>query len=177
MDPDKVEAIKALKSPLNRAETQRLLVMVTYLGKFIPNLSKLREPLQNLLKKETAFQWETEHSECFKKIKKVLSSPPVLTLYDVNKAVTLSVDASSKSLGAALLQDKWPVAYGSRTLTKAEQNHPKIEKEAIAVLFGCKYFISTCTAKNCLSRQTTSHWSQYSRKICNRHHPDLEEYH
>lgn len=69
-----------------------------------------------------------------------MSSPPVLALYDVNKAVTLSVDASSKSLGAALLQDGRPVAYGSRMLTKAEQNYPQIEKEAIAVLFGCKKF-------------------------------------
>lgn len=45
IDPDKVEAIKALKSPSNR---------------FIPNLSKLTEPLRNLLKKETVFQWETD---------------------------------------------------------------------------------------------------------------------
>lgn len=39
------------------------------------------------------------------------TSPPVLRLYDVNKPVTISLDSSSKNIGAALLQEGQPIAY------------------------------------------------------------------
>lgn len=139
-DPEKVEAIQAMKTPTNKKELQRLLGMITYLNKFIPNMSDLTNPLRDLLHKDTSFTWEFHHEEALSKIKQVLLSPPVLRLYDVNKPVTLTVDASSKNLGAALLQEGQPVAYGARALTKSEQNYPQIEKEALAILFGCKKF-------------------------------------
>jgi len=41
------------------------------------------------------------------------SSTPVLGYYDPNKPLTLSVDASSKGLGAVLFQDGKPLAYAS----------------------------------------------------------------
>ncbi|XP_025833925.1 uncharacterized protein K02A2.6-like [Agrilus planipennis] len=128
-DPDKVEAIQAMKTPTNKTELQRLLGMITYLNKFIPNMSDLTNPLRDLLHKNTSFTWDFYHKEAFKKIKQLLQSPPVLRLYDVNKPVTLTVDASSKNLGAALLQEGQPIAYGARALTKSEQNYPQIEKE------------------------------------------------
>lgn len=57
-----------------------------------------------------------------------------------SKGVKLQCDASSYALGAALLQDDQPVAYASRSLSKAEQNYPQIEKEALAIRFACKRF-------------------------------------
>ncbi|GBP16998.1 Retrovirus-related Pol polyprotein from transposon 17.6 [Eumeta japonica] len=139
-DPDKVEAINAMKTPTNKTELQRLLGTITYLNKFIPNMSDLTNPLRDLLHKNTSFIWEVHHERSLNKIKQVLQSPPVLKLYDVNKPVTLTVDASSKNLGAALLQDGRPIAYAARALTKSEQNYPQIEKEALAIFFGCKKF-------------------------------------
>ncbi|GBP81081.1 Transposon Tf2-9 polyprotein [Eumeta japonica] len=93
-DTEKEEAIQAMKTPMNKTELQRLLGMITYLNKFIPKMSDLRNPLRNLLHKNTSFIWEIDHEEALNKIKQILQSPPVLILYDVNKSVTLSVDAS-----------------------------------------------------------------------------------
>lgn len=45
-DPDKLEAIKPLKTPKNVTEVQRLMGMVNYVGKFIENLSDLRAVAQ-----------------------------------------------------------------------------------------------------------------------------------
>lgn len=140
IDPHKVEAINNLKTPTNRTELQRLLGMVTYLNKFIPNLSELTDPLRKLLKKDIEFNWDHEQNEAFNKIKQHLVSPPLLKFYDVNQDVTLSVDASSKSLGAALLQGGQPIAYATKALTESQVNWPQIEKEAFAIRFGCQKF-------------------------------------
>ena len=51
VDNDKVEAIKKMRTPLNLDELKTFMGMVTYLGKFLPNLSKESEPLRCLEKK------------------------------------------------------------------------------------------------------------------------------
>ena len=57
----------------------------------------------------------------------------------------LIVDASPTGLGAILAQVQpddsiRPVSYASRTLTKTERNYSQIEREALAVRWGCKRF-------------------------------------
>lgn len=104
-DNSKIEAIQELREPSNMKELQLLLGMVTYLGKFIPNLSDITKPLRKLLHKENAWVWDHEQQKAFKNVKKVLSTTPVLRYYDMNKPVKLSVDASSMAIDACLMQD------------------------------------------------------------------------
>ena len=48
----------------------------------------------------------------------------------------LEVDASQKGLGAALVQNGKPVAFGSKTLTECQSRHSNIEREMLAVVYG-----------------------------------------
>ena len=114
--------------------------MITYLSKFVPNLSTVTVPLRRLLAKDAEWEWGYEQEESFQKIKSLMQSPPVLKYYDVNDPVILSVDASSHALGAVLLQDGHPIAYASKALTPSEKNYPQIEKEATAIRFACRKF-------------------------------------
>jgi hypothetical protein len=50
------------------------------------------------------------------------------------------VDASQSGLGAVLLQYGKPVEYASKALTPTQQAYAKIEKEALALVFGCEKF-------------------------------------
>lgn len=140
VDPEKVSVINGLNVPSNVKQLQRVLGMVTYVAKFIENMAEVTEPLRKLLQKDAAWYWDTEHQQSFERIKKMLTTTPILKYYDVNKPVKLSVDASSTCLGACLMQENQPIAYASKALSKSQQNYAQIEKEALAIKFGCTKF-------------------------------------
>ena len=80
--------------------------------------------------------------QTFQKLKESISSDTCLIYFDTSKPVTLQVDASLKGLGACLLQEYSqgrlrPVAYASKSLTSAETRYANIEREMLAVVFGC----------------------------------------
>ena len=139
-DPFKVEAIVNMETPNNKQAVQRLLGMVNWLGRFIPNTSIITEPLRCLLKKEVEFHWQDSQQKAFERIKQALISSSVLKYFNVDEETTISVDASKTGLGAVLLQNSQPVAYASRSLTSTEQNYAQIEKECLAVVYGCERF-------------------------------------
>ena len=60
-DPNKVKAIGAMPTPSNKKTLQRLLGMITYLAKFLPNLSDVTEPLRRLLDKDVPNGTATIH--------------------------------------------------------------------------------------------------------------------
>lgn len=64
----------------------------------------------------------------------------MLRYYSPREEVTLTVDASSRGLGACLLQGGKPIAYAARTLTPNETRWAQIEKELLAIVFGCSRF-------------------------------------
>ena len=139
-DPQKVEDIKALKSPTNEAELQHVLGMVTYMAPFIPRLSEHTANLRDLLKKGNEYTWTNSHEKAFQRIKAIISKETTLAYFDPTKPTTIQVDASSRGLGAALLQNDRPVAFASKSLTSAEQRYANIEREMLAVVFGCQRF-------------------------------------
>lgn len=136
---ERIKAISSIPDPTTFQELETILGMVAYVSKFIPNLSELNAPLREL-KKQTEWKWTEVERQSLNEIKRILTSNPCLKYYDVSKPILLSVDASMKGLGAAILQDQSVVAYASRALTPTEQRYAQIEKEALAVCFACTKF-------------------------------------
>ena len=129
--------------PANKEDLQRFLGMLTYLSKFIPHFSQIASPLRQLLEKDTAWQWHHEHEQSLLKLKELATSAPVLAYFKPDRPVTLSVDASSKGLGAVLIQDDYPIAYASKSLTNTQPQYAQIEKEMLVVVFGCiRYLVA-----------------------------------
>ena len=139
-DPEKIGAVQAMTKPSNTKELKKFLGFIQYLAKFLPNLPKVSAPLRKLLEKNTAWHWEKQQEDSFQQLKRMATSAPVLSYYDPKKPVTLSVDASSKGLGAVLYQEEKPVAYASRALTPTQQKYAQIEKKTLAIVFGTTKF-------------------------------------
>lgn len=140
VDPNKVKAILDMPPPKDVAAVQRLLGLAQYLTKFLPHLSDVTKPLRELTKKEVPWCWDAVQQQAFEKLKKTVSGTPILRYYNVQEEVTLQCDASQSGLGAALMQKGQPVAYASRALTPTETRYAQIEKELLAIVFGCEHF-------------------------------------
>ena len=138
----KVRAIKDMPAPTDKKGVERLLGTVNYLGKFIPNLASLNEPIVELLRKDIEFQWSHEQDKAFQEIKTVLTENrgPVLRFFNVQKQVTVSCNAPPTGLGGVLLQDNCAMAYASRSLTEVESKYAQVEKELLAAQFSLERF-------------------------------------
>ena len=117
-DLGKVNAVHTLPAPINITELQEFLGLVTYLSPFIPGLSTLTTPLQELLKKDTDFIWNCTYDTTFEWIKEAVVSDTTLRYFDPSLPVTIQVDALQVGLGAAPLQKGKPITFASKALTK-----------------------------------------------------------
>ena len=145
-DPENVQSIEDMSEPRNQTDLRRFLGMCNQLNKFSPVLTDTTKPLRDLLCNKNQWLWGETQQKAFEETKSVLSSTPVLSLYDQKRPTRVSADASSFGLGAVLMQQhsskQWrPVAYASRAMTSTEQKHAQIEKEALAVTWACERFL------------------------------------
>ena len=139
-DPAKVQGIQSMPVPENKEDLQRFLGMMTYLSMFIPNFSKESQPLRELLKTDVPFVMSEDLIHCFNNLKKLVSSTIYLKFFDPKKPTVLEVDSSMKGLGAAIIQDGYPVAFASKSLDSTQSNYPNIDREMLAVVFGITRF-------------------------------------
>lgn len=144
-DPARVEAISNLPEPTNLTELRSFLGAVNFYKKYINGLHNLRSPLDNLLKKDTPWVWDSTCQRSFNQLKKALSSKVLLTHYNPHLEIIISSDASNKGIGACIqhrMTDNTirPIAYASRSYQPAERNYSQIEKEALSIIFAVKKF-------------------------------------
>ena len=68
-DEQKVEAIKRMPPPEDKKGIERLLGIVNYLAKFIPNMSTITKLIGELLSGDVEFQWGEAQEKAFQEVK------------------------------------------------------------------------------------------------------------
>nr|XP_029732663.1 uncharacterized protein LOC115268706 [Aedes albopictus] len=129
-----------MPKPKTKSDVLRLLGLLKYLGKFIPNLSKRTAALRELSRNDVEWAWTDVHERELEDLRSSLTATPVLAIFDPNKPVTVQTDSSKDGLGSVLMQDGQAIAYASRTLSNSEKKWAQIEKELLAIVFACERF-------------------------------------
>ena len=144
MDPAKIETVKQMQFCKNVKQIQSFLGLTGYYRKFIKDYAKICQPLNNLIKKDTKWDFTDTCKEAFNTLKNKLTEFPILRQPDHNKPFVLMTDASGFALGAILAQkdeDKeYVCCYASRLLKGAENHYGITEKECLAVVWAIKHF-------------------------------------
>ena len=139
-DPEKIRAVQDVKRPQSHRGLMTFLGFIQYVKKSVPNMADINACRRKLTEKDVEWKWTETEENSFNKLKKLATEAPVLRFYDPTLPLTLSVDLSSTGLGCVIMQEGQPIAYASRALTKTQQNYAQIEKETLAVVFGCEKF-------------------------------------
>ena len=91
------------------------------------------KPLTQLLKKD-AFGWNSEATTAFTLLKELMTTPPVLSLPDLDKLFVVETDVSMVGVGAILMQKGHPIAYINKALGLKQQVMSIYEKEMLAIM-------------------------------------------
>ena len=99
--PEKVEAVLKASRPCNVAELRSFLGLVNSYNRFLPNLSTVAHPLNQLLENHQ-WKWTEQCETAFYNVKEMITSEQVLTHYDPILPLRLARDASPVEIGAVL---------------------------------------------------------------------------
>jgi hypothetical protein len=136
---EKITTIMEWPTPNTLTELRGFLGICTYYRKFVKGFSQLCEPLTDLTKKG-AFKWSEEAQATMDKMKKVMSTCPVLALPDFSLPFTLECDASGEGIGVVLIQNRHPLAFESQKLRGHELLYNIYDKEMLAIMHALAKF-------------------------------------
>lgn len=144
VNPERVSVIKGFPLPRNLKQVRRFLGMAAFYSRFIPDFSRLSEPLNALKRKNAKFVWEVNQQRAYEAIKEALCQAPTLQIPNFHLPFVLQCDASDIGVSSVLNQEVGgklaPIAFFSRPFSPAERNYSTYEKECLAVVLGCERF-------------------------------------
>ena len=144
-DPAKIEVVQQWPTPKNVKDVRAFLGLASYYRKFIPNFSIEAGSMFKLIHKDTTFEWTDACQETFEKLKKLLTSSPILKHPKFDKSFILYTDGSYGGLGAVLAQEdeegkEGVIAYASKTIVGAQKRYSATELELLAIKWATDQF-------------------------------------
>ncbi|XP_070029615.1 uncharacterized protein [Nicotiana sylvestris] len=105
VDPKKIAVVKDWPRPTSVTDIQSFLCLAGYYHRFVKGFSSIAAPMTRLTQKGAQFRWYDEYEASFQKIKKALTTTPMLVLPTGSRPYTVYSDALGIGLGAVLMQN------------------------------------------------------------------------
>jgi hypothetical protein len=125
MDPKKIAEIIDWPASKTLKQLHSFLGFENYYRHFIQHFSDMTKPLNELLRKDTPFEWTTKRETVFNDLKKCFMTRSILLIPDQTKSFYVESDASKYATGAVLMQkdsngDLHPCSFISQAFSSAE---------------------------------------------------------
>ena len=98
VDPKKVEAVMSWDRPKSFFKIRSFLGFAGYYRRFIEGFSRLAAPMKKLTWKEVKFEWNDLCERAFHKLKRRLTSAPIMIVPERGQRYTMYCDASKDRL-------------------------------------------------------------------------------
>ena len=138
MNDDKVKAILEWPTPKTVCGVHSFLGLANFYRRFIKDYAQVARPLNDLTKKDQAFEWKELQQTAFDTLKQRCTTAPVLAFPDIDKQFHLETDAldfTTSTVLSILKDEKWhPVAYSLHSMSPEEHNYPIADKEMLSVI-------------------------------------------
>ena len=112
--------------------------------RLVPNLTAVCFPFRSILKGDGSWIWNEEHEKALKRVNKEVKQVAEFTHFKRNKELRIIGDATKLGLGAVLqqkeIEDRKPISYGSRFLTKRAAKSSTNELELLAIVWAEEHF-------------------------------------
>ena len=128
MQSNKIQTILSWPIPQNVKGVRGFLGLTGYYRKFIQGYGSIAKRLTTLTKKDN-FKWGQKTQAAFDQLKRAMVTTPVLQLPDFTQPFEIECDASDKGIGAVLMQNKHPIAYFNKALSKRSLAKSTYERE------------------------------------------------
>ena len=165
---DRIKATVGLKTPTTIKEFRPVLGKINFVRNFIPNLATIIDPLVALTRKSVANlmtlqnHWEPEQGAVFIKVKKILTSAPVLHLPRFHKSFIVHIDTSGSGGGSFLPQKEDNgelaiVAYFSKNFTSSQQHYSATQNECLTIIIVVTHWTSNIWGRHfvCVTDHST----------------------
>ncbi|WPJ60738.1 hypothetical protein SMAC4_13282 [Sordaria macrospora] len=161
MDPTKIKDIAEWPAPTTVTGVRGFLGFVNLYRRFIKGFGGIAKPLNDLTKKDTAFNWTKECDDGFNKLKQMILDDPILMLPDPDKEFEVETDASDWAMGGQLGQRDdqnrlHPIAFFSKAFRGPELNYPIHDKELMSIIWAFKEWRPLDGQNSCPNSISTS---------------------
>jgi hypothetical protein len=134
VDPEKIKAIRGWPTPKNVSDVRSFMGLASYYRRFIVGFSNISRPITSLQKKGTKFEWTLKCENNFNLLKELLTSAPVLNIFDPNESFVVCTNACKEGLGGVLTQNGHVIGYDSRKIKENERNYATHDLELVAII-------------------------------------------
>jgi hypothetical protein len=139
-DPEKIAKVSLWPTPSRVGHVRSFMGLACYYQRFIQDFADKAKPLNNLIGKNSLFQWGEAEQGAFQTLKDALTNTPVLACPEKDGKWILDTDASKVAMGAVLSQvqidgTERVIAYGSKTFNTAQVNYCTTKRELLAVVY------------------------------------------
>jgi hypothetical protein len=105
-NPDKIQAIEAMRPPARLKDMQRLTGSLVALSRFISRLAERALPFFKLMRGSGPFTWTEEVEQAFQEMKQYLTSLPVLVAPDPGETLFLYLAAATEVISMVLVAER-----------------------------------------------------------------------
>jgi hypothetical protein len=164
IDPERIVVILNLPTPTSKKEAQEFMGIINFVRRFVPDFVVMVKPIHNLLKKDRSFSWTEGVENAFIRIKKEISSAPVLVKPNLEKYFIIYTNSTEEAIYVILVQcddqnNEKLVAYMNQSLSDDEFKYSYIEKHDFSLVKDVENFCHFILGKHKLVKVSQTYLS------------------